>query len=128
VESDARKAAIEARGEKVSASDLFTVKTYDAVLKVTNAQAKAFGEKGAEGAFDTDDIRAVFDAKPKTPNEAKDAEGVAKSLRKMAKAFPGNAATYERLASDLDGVVAKLKRKLKPRTAKTQSATSWLAA
>lgn len=119
-ESNARvaeaKAAAVAAGEKFSASDVktFNVKTYDAIVKVTKAQAKAFAdaerkEQGLPPRMSDDELRALFDAAPKKKTEAQELAAVVKALDKMAKTFPAHAGQYGAAAVDLGATLANLK-------------------
>jgi hypothetical protein len=100
-----------AAAEKSGASfEKFTVRSYDAIVKVARAQVAAIDTDAADkGRFSDDDIRDVFAPTESTPDEAKDLAGVIKKLGTMAKRFPANAAVYADVASKLNDALTALK-------------------
>jgi hypothetical protein len=109
--AQAERAAAEAQksGRSLDASEKFTVRSYDAIVKVARAQVKAFTEHGEAGRFSDDDIRDCFAPTESTPDEARDLEGVIKKLGVMAKRFPANASVYEATAKALAATLTALK-------------------
>jgi ribosomal protein L35 len=93
IDSDMRKADKE-----------YSIKTYDAVIKVARAQANDMDNMLTE-----EGARAALTPTASETDETKSLDAIVKKLNKMADEFPANAAAYKAAATALAPIVSLLK-------------------